>query len=86
MWPACVTGLFENLNLGTGATAERLQAEIETDQAVPLLFSGQTVGCVKRAHDLDENLAAPVMLENLACKGTAFGGAPAIAGKRISGR
>ncbi|HHT01402.1 MAG TPA: glycine reductase [Firmicutes bacterium] len=68
----CDRPFLKNLNLGTGATAERLQAEIETDQAVPLLFSGQTVGCVKRAHDLDENLAAPVMLENLACKGTAF--------------
>lgn len=49
------------------------QAEIdsllaEPHMAVPLKLNGQLVGCVRRAHEVDENLSAHVMLENLVVK------------------
>ena len=34
----------------------------------PLYTDGKLVGCVKRAHDVDENLNAHVLFENLVSK------------------
>jgi hypothetical protein len=40
------------------------------DGALPLFDRGRAVGAMLAAHDLDESLAAGVLLENLACKAT----------------
>jgi len=55
--------------LGSGhplAEIEKLLAEHHA--AVPLKLGGQVVGCVRRAHEVDENLSAHVMLENTVAK------------------
>jgi len=44
-----------------------LEAEISSG-ALPLYDKGQVVGCVRQGHDEDENLFAPVLLENLSAK------------------
>ncbi len=49
-------------------TLEDVNALLAKNTAVPLEFAGQIVGCVKRAHEYDVNLAANVMFENLAAK------------------
>jgi hypothetical protein len=38
--------------------------------ALPVFRNGNQAGVMLRAHDLDESLSAPVLLENLACKTT----------------
>jgi betaine reductase len=40
------------------------------DGALPIFRNGDRAGVMLRAHDLDESLSAPVLLENLACKAT----------------
>lgn len=42
--------------------------EIENSDALPLYFDGKVVGCCRKGHDIDENLSAHILLENLACK------------------
>lgn len=49
-------------------TPEDIKALVEEDHAEPLYHEGQLVGAVKRAHDIDVNLSAHVMLENLVTK------------------
>ncbi|WP_422446681.1 glycine/sarcosine/betaine reductase complex component C subunit beta [Thermoanaerobacterium sp. DL9XJH110] len=39
--------------------------------AVELIYDGRLVGCVRKAHDKDENLSAHTMLENTAAKASA---------------
>ncbi|MCF4150804.1 DUF5940 domain-containing protein [Dethiosulfovibrio sp. F2B] len=51
-------------------------AEIEADcdekhGALPLYFGGKIVGCVRKGHEVDENLSAHVLLENIASKASA---------------
>lgn len=41
---------------------------INDEHAEALHHAGKVVGCVKRAHDIDENLSAHVMFENLVSK------------------
>lgn len=41
---------------------------VEAEHAEPLYHNGELVGAVKRAHEVDTNLSAHVMLENLATK------------------
>ncbi len=48
-----------------GAEVVRL---VKEEGAEPLYHQGDLVGCVGRAHDIDVNLSAHVMLENLAAK------------------
>ena len=43
-------------------------ALVEEHVAEPLTRDGELVGCVKRAHDEDENLSAHIILENLSVK------------------
>ena len=38
--------------------------------SLALFHEGRAAGVIDRAHDLDESLSAPVLLENLACKAT----------------
>jgi glycine/sarcosine/betaine reductase complex component C subunit beta len=48
----------------------RLDGRAAVDGALPLFARGRAVGAMLAAHDLDESLAASVLLENLACKAT----------------
>jgi glycine/sarcosine/betaine reductase complex component C subunit beta len=48
----------------------RLDGEEPRDGALPVFDHGRVAGSMRRAHDLDESLSAPVLLENLACKAT----------------
>lgn len=41
---------------------------INDDHAEPLIHEGKTVGCIKRAHDIDLNLTAHIIFENLVVK------------------
>ena len=45
-----------------------IQKLIEEQHAEPLMFNDKLVGCVKRAHDVDTNLNAHVLFENLVSK------------------
>ena len=54
--------------LEAGHEAAEIAAEVETAAALPLYFGGRVVGCCRRGHEVDENLAAHILLENLACK------------------
>jgi hypothetical protein len=48
----------------------RLDGGRAADGALPIFRNGEAAGSMLRAHDLDESLSAPVLLENLACKAT----------------
>jgi betaine reductase len=48
----------------------RLDGREGADGALPIFRNGDRAGVMLRAHDLDESLSAPVLLENLACKAT----------------
>lgn len=56
--------------LKDGITLEEIKKHIDNG-AVPLKFSGSTVGCIKKAHDKDINLSSHVMMENLSTKASA---------------
>lgn len=69
------TGLFEEKDLARwkpGSELEEIQKYIGEAAAEELKFNGRLIGCVRRAHDVDENLKAHVMLENLCAKATAI--------------
>ena len=51
-----------------GVELSEIEALINDDHAEPLYFENQLVGCVKPAHDIDVNLSAHVMHENLMSK------------------
>ncbi len=53
-----------------GIDLDEIMSLIDND-AVPLRMNGNIVGCVRKAHDKDINLAAHVMLENVANKASA---------------
>jgi betaine reductase len=54
------------------SAAGDVQAAQDEPGALPLPFAGSSLGgVIRRAHDADEALAAPVLLENLASKATA---------------
>ena len=50
------------------STAEEINALMTEEHAEPLYHNNVLVGVVKRAHDVDVNLSAHVMLENLVSK------------------
>lgn len=54
--------------LGDGAELEDIKRLIESVGAEPLYIKNEIVGCVKRAHEIDKNLSAHIMTENLAVK------------------
>ncbi len=54
--------------LKTGEDLETIEKLINEEHAEPLLTDGKLVGCVKRAHDVDQNLNAHVLFENLVVK------------------
>ena len=51
-----------------GDDAADIKRTIEEEHAESLIFEDKTVGYVKRAHDVDVNLSAHVMFENLVSK------------------
>lgn len=64
------TGLFseeELFVLQEGFDSEEIEAAC-ANGAIALIENGKEVGAVKAAHQMDENLTAHVMLENLCCK------------------
>jgi len=56
--------------VGSGVPAEEVSSLISDSGAEALHHGGEVAGCVKRAHDVDGNLSAHVMLENIASKAT----------------
>lgn len=69
------TGLFGDEDFAKwkeGSGREEIEKYIREAAAEELLLDGQVVGCVRRAHDVDENLQAHVMLENLVAKATSI--------------
>jgi hypothetical protein len=51
-----------------GEDVEVIKKYVEEEHSEPLYHNGNLIGCVKRAHDIDVNLSAHVMHENLASK------------------
>ena len=56
--------------LTEGVEAAEVEQLVNEEGAEPIYHQDQLVGCVKRAHDIDVNLSAHVMLENTAAKAT----------------
>ena len=56
------------LDKNSETTQEEIAALVNDEHAEPLYFNNVLVGAVKRAHDVDVNLSAHVMLENLVTK------------------
>lgn len=54
--------------LGEGIEPSEIEELVSKHIAEPLYLGQQLVGCVKQAHDIDENLSAHVILENLMTK------------------
>lgn len=51
-----------------GEDAETIKRYVGEEHAEPLYDNDVLIGCVKRAHDIDVNLSAHVMMENLVSK------------------
>ncbi len=51
-----------------GEDIDTIKKFIEEEHAEPLYNDGKIVGCVKNAHDVDQNLSAHVLFENLVSK------------------
>ncbi|MBN9648701.1 glycine reductase [Terrisporobacter glycolicus] len=51
-----------------GEELDTIMRFIEEEHAEPLYNNGEVVGCVKNAHDVDTNLSAHVLFENLVSK------------------
>ena len=54
--------------LGNGTALDKIIERVEKEGALPLLYEGQTVGCVRRDHETDDTLKAHVLMENLMTK------------------
>jgi hypothetical protein len=63
---------FARSSLERTTSPDVVARKIESGIALPLRYQGDVVGCLERGHDQDDTLAAPVLLENLACKATAY--------------
>ncbi len=57
--------------LGSGFEINEIEKLVGENSAEPLNIGDKLVGCVKRAHDIDVNLSAGVILENTATKASA---------------
>lgn len=57
--------------LGFGLEIQEIEKLVRANSAEPLNIGDKLVGCVKRAHDIDVNLSANVILENTATKASA---------------
>lgn len=64
--PIITADIAERIEEGAGR--EEIAHLVQEEHAEGLYFGGKLVGCVKRAHDIDVNLSAHVMHENLMSK------------------
>lgn len=64
--PVMDTSILERI--GAGTDADEVQRLVREEQAEGLYHMGELVGCVVRAHDIDPNLSAHVMHENIVSK------------------
>mgnify|MGYP000284578127 FL=1 len=53
-----------------GVELAEIEALVKDEHAEPIYHADKLVGCVKRAHDIDANLSAHVMHENIMSKAT----------------
>lgn len=63
-----VIGPVQIARLEAGHEAAEIEAHINDEHALPLYCGGKVVGCCRRGHEVDENLSAHVLLENIASK------------------
>jgi len=54
--------------IGAGNTCEEVEEQVNNHHAEGLYHEGKLIGCVKRAHDIDPNLNAHIIFENLVSK------------------
>ena len=54
--------------LGSGVELAEIEKQVAEEHSESLFHNGKLVGCVKRAHDIDVNLNAHVIFENLVLK------------------
>ena len=54
--------------IGAGVELVEIQPHVDEHHAEALFHGGKLIGCVKRAHDIDVNLNAHVIFENLVSK------------------
>ena len=45
-----------------------IESEVKNKKAKPLFYGGNLIGCIRNGHEVDENLFAHVLMENLASK------------------
>lgn len=64
--PVITPALLDRLK--SGLEVAEIEKLIKEEAAEPLYFNGELVGCVKRAHNIDPNLSAHVLHENLVTK------------------
>ena len=53
-----------------GVSKDEIENAISNENAEGVYHNGKVIGCVKKAHDIDENLKAEIILENLVSKAT----------------
>lgn len=63
-----VVGSHILARIAEGVASEEIGRLVAEEHAEALYHQGRLVGCVKRAHDIDPNLSAHVMLENIVSK------------------
>ncbi|MCL2628662.1 MAG: glycine/sarcosine/betaine reductase complex component C subunit beta [Oscillospiraceae bacterium] len=51
-----------------GVALSEIENAVKNEQAEGLYHNGKLIGCVKKAHDIDTNLSAGIILENLVSK------------------
>jgi betaine reductase len=55
-------------HIKAGHDLPEVEAEVKNKKALPLFYGGKVVGCVRSGHEVDSNLFAHVLMENLASK------------------
>lgn len=62
--------LFSDISFNPSKTldVEKIENKIEQKLSIGVYNNGKLVGCMDAAHDIDESLQAPILLENLATK------------------
>ena len=63
-----VVGPSQLARLEAGHEAAEIDRQIREERALPLYCGGRIAGCCRRGHEVDENLSAHVLLENIASK------------------
>ncbi len=66
--PIIIEDIMEQIE--AGVELAEIEALVKDEHAEPIYHADKLVGCVKRAHDIDANLSAHVMHENIMSKAT----------------